>query len=99
LSELRTLLKKRKVQTLKNGSGVPEEIIFHTNGRYTFQNTIRNIWKRFLRKASLSDRRLHDIRHSYASLLLNSGESLAYVKDQLGHSSIQMTVEAISKPI
>jgi integrase len=93
LSELRTLLKNRKEQALKNGCGVPEGIIFHTNGRYTSQNTIRNIWKRLLRKASLSDRRLHDIRHSYSSLLLNNGESLAYVKDQLGHSSIQMTVD------
>jgi integrase len=93
LSELRSLLKKRKEQALKNGSSAPEEIIFHTNGLYTSQNTIRNIWKRILRKASLSDRRLHDIRHSYASLLLSNGESPAYVKDQLGHSSIQMTVD------
>jgi integrase len=29
----------------------------------------------------------------FASLLLQQGESLTYVKDQLGHSSIQMTVD------
>jgi len=32
-------------------------------------------------------------RHSFASMLIANGESLAYIKDQLGHSSIQMTVD------
>jgi len=33
------------------------------------------------------------MRHTYASLLLSNGESSAYVKEQLGHSSIKMTVD------
>ncbi len=37
--------------------------------------------------------RLHDIRHTYASLLISNSESLAYVKDQLGHSSIEITAD------
>ena len=37
--------------------------------------------------------RFHDARHTFASLLPQQGESLAYVRDQLGHSSIQMTVD------
>jgi integrase len=36
---------------------------------------------------------LHDLRHTFASLLIQNGESLAYVRDQLGHSSIQVTVD------
>ncbi|HEY2919048.1 MAG TPA: tyrosine-type recombinase/integrase [Candidatus Binatia bacterium] len=36
--------------------------------------------------------RFHDARHTFASLLLQRGESPTYVKEQLGHSSIQMTV-------
>ena len=36
--------------------------------------------------------RIHDIRHTYASLLLSQGESPVYVKEQLGHQSIQITV-------
>ena len=34
-----------------------------------------------------------------ASLLLQQGESLAYVKDQLGHSSIQMSLDVYGHPI
>jgi integrase len=90
---LRELLTKRKAEALKAGGNEPVEIVFHTNGTHTSQNSIRNVWKRLLRKAGLSDRRFHDIRHTYASTLLSTGTSPVYVKEQLGHSSIQMTVD------
>ena len=35
----------------------------------------------------------HNLRHTYASLLIQSGESLAYIRDQLGHHSIKVTVD------
>jgi integrase len=31
--------------------------------------------------------------HTYAFLLISQGESLAYVRDQMGHSSIKVTVD------
>jgi len=37
--------------------------------------------------------RLHDLRHTYASLMLQNGESVTYVKEQMGHHSIQVTVD------
>ena len=46
-----------------------------------------------LAKAGLRRVRIHDLRHTFASLLIQNGESLAYVKDQLGHHSIQITVD------
>ena len=44
-------------------------------------------------QAGLRAIRLHDLRHTYASLLIQQGESLAYVQEQLGHSSVQVTVD------
>ncbi|MBF0551672.1 MAG: tyrosine-type recombinase/integrase [Deltaproteobacteria bacterium] len=46
-----------------------------------------------MEKAGLRRIRIHDLRHSFASLLIQAGESLAYVRDQLGHHSIQVTVD------
>ena len=36
---------------------------------------------------------VHSLRHAYASLLIQAGESLAYIRDQLGHHSIKVTVD------
>jgi integrase len=53
----------------------------------------RGILYRALDLAGMRRVRFHDLRHTFASLLLQQGESLTYVRDQLGHSSIQMTVD------
>jgi integrase len=50
-------------------------------------------WYKVLRVAGLRSLKLHALRHTYASLLLQDGESPAYVKEQMGHSSIQVTVD------
>ena len=36
---------------------------------------------------------LHTLRHTYASLLINQGESIKYVSRQLGHASINITAD------
>jgi integrase len=46
-----------------------------------------------LKKDGLRHIRIHDLRHTFASLLIQNGESLAYVKEQMGHHSIQVTVD------
>jgi len=56
-------------------------------------NLVHRVWLPLLEKAGLRRIRFHDLRHTYASLLIQRGESLAYVKEQLGHHSIQVTVD------
>jgi integrase len=91
--ELSRLLIKRKAEGLAAGLGAAVETVFHTKGEHTSQNTMRAAWARVLKKAGLSRRRIHDIRHSYASALLSAGVSPVYVKEQLGHASISITVD------
>lgn len=55
------------------------------------QNT--HFFYKLLEKAELRRVRFHDLRHTFASLLLQNGESPTYVKEQMGHSSIQVTVD------
>ena len=48
-------------------------------------------WNRIRRRASLADVRLHDLRHSFASFLMNQGVSLYVVQGLLGHTQARMT--------
>ena len=41
--------------------------------------------------AGLSSVRMHDLRHTYASLLINNGASIYEVQQLLGHYNISMT--------
>jgi integrase len=60
---------------------------------YDAANLRQRIFYRTLTKAGIRRVRLHDLRHTYASLLIQQRESLAYVRDQIGHSSIKVTVD------
>jgi integrase len=48
-------------------------------------------WSRIKRNAGLAQLRLHDLRHSFASLLVNEGISLYVVQHLLGHTQPRMT--------
>jgi integrase len=48
-------------------------------------------WNRIRRRAGLADVRLHDLRHSFASFLVNEGVSLYVVQGLLGHTQARMT--------
>jgi integrase len=52
---------------------------------------IRHAWTALLKTAELSDLRIHDLRHSFASLLVSSGHSLPMIGSLLGHSQAQTT--------
>ena len=56
-------------------------------------NLRKRVFYRLLDKANVKRIRLHDLRHTNDSLLIQNGESPACVRDQLGHSSIQVTVD------
>jgi hypothetical protein len=50
-------------------------------------------WARALRRAELRRVRFHDLRHTYASLLIAQGAHPKYIQVQLGHASIQTTLD------
>jgi integrase len=94
IKALQALYTQRKREALAAGSNEVESIIFHNGkGRPRGQNSIRYIYKKILEKAGLRAIRLHDTRHTYASQLLSDGTSPVYVKEQLGHHSIEITVD------
>ena len=73
---------------------VPSWVFCSEVGGLLHPHNVRDrIFYGLLTKAKLRKVRFHDLRHSFASLLLQNGESPVYVKDQMGHSSIQVTVD------
>ena len=58
-----------------------------------YYNLKRRHFEKCLEHAKLRRIRFHDLRHTYATLLLMQGESPVYVSKQLGHSSIKITVD------
>jgi len=48
-------------------------------------------WERIRKRANLADLRLHDLRHSFASFLVNKGYSLYIVQTLLGHQNSRYT--------
>jgi integrase len=53
--------------------------------------TISKVWGRIRQKARLPQLRIHDLRHGFASFLVNNGRTLYEVQALLGHSSPNVT--------
>ncbi|MFI3202081.1 MAG: tyrosine-type recombinase/integrase [Eubacteriales bacterium] len=59
----------------------------------------REVLRRFhimLERAGIRKCRFHDMRHTFASILINSGESMKVVQELLGHSTITTTMDIYS---
>jgi integrase len=52
---------------------------------------IRRFWLRVQKEAGIEDARIHDLRHTFASLLVNGGASLEMIGKLLGHTQMQTT--------
>ncbi|WP_114966374.1 tyrosine-type recombinase/integrase [Alkalilacustris brevis] len=52
---------------------------------------IRRFWIRIRKTAQIEDVRIHDLRHTFASLLVSGGASLEMIGKLLGHSQMQTT--------
>ena len=96
---LRHLQIERKAETLKQGWKEMPPWVFCTQvGTPLDEHRVRKIFSRVIKDAGLPPHFTpHCLRHTFASLLLQQGESPAYVQRQLGHASIQLTVDTYGK--
>jgi len=60
---------------------------------YDARNLVNREFNPALRRAGLRTIRFHDLRHTYASLLIERGEHPKYIQNQMGHSSINVTMD------
>ncbi len=52
---------------------------------------IQHPWRRIRARAGLDDVRIHDLRHTFASMAVSSGEGLPMIGKLLGHTQVQTT--------
>jgi integrase len=80
--------------------GIPltnDDLVFSQfDGKSLLPNTVTHAWIKLVRRAGLKPIRLHDTRHSHASLMLKQGVHPKIVQERLGHASIQITLDTYS---
>ncbi len=54
---------------------------------------VERLWQRIRSEAGLQDVRLHDLRHTYASIAVEQGESVVTVGRLLGHNNPETTLK------
>ena len=87
-----TVLQDSKMRSMAMGLPLgPEDFVFLNPKSGTRYGCIHIAWDKCRVAAGLPDVRIHDLRHTYASLLINQGVSLYEVQTLLGHSNATMT--------
>lgn len=75
----------------------PESVFTRTDGSMLDPAEVSRHFDRLIRLHGLRRIRLHDLRHTSASIGLASGESLLEVSRRLGHSSLSVTADIYSQ--
>ena len=74
-----------------------DDLVFSTlEGKPLRPNTITCAWSMLAARAGVKVIRLHDARHTHASLMLKQGIHPKIVQERLGHASISMTLDTYS---
>jgi integrase len=88
VGKLETHIKKMRKESMAEGK-MPSHYLFPD----ITQRMIQRAMQRACKAARLRVRNPHDLRHTYAAILLMDHYSPAYVQKQLGDSSISITVD------
>jgi integrase len=90
---LAALYRVREAQTLKHQWGeVPELIFVNAERGCLDESRVRKRFARVLKAAGVGGHRLYDLRHTFASILLQNGAPITYVSAMLGHANSTTTL-------
>jgi len=71
-------------------------VFAHPDGTPWDPSTVTHAFQRIIRKAGLPRIRLHDLRHTHATLMLKAGVHPKIVSERLGHSNVGITLDTYS---
>ena len=90
---LQRLKEVRQLELMAHGKAMPEWVFLSPEGFQWEERNLRRGWYRLLSHAGLRRVRFHDLRHTWVSLLIQTGAHAKYIQEQAGHSSIQVTMD------
>ncbi|MFO8143201.1 MAG: tyrosine-type recombinase/integrase [Dehalococcoidales bacterium] len=74
-----------------------DDLVFaDPEGKPLLPDTISNAWRKLIKRVGLKGIRLHDARHTHASLMLKQGVHPKIVQERLGHATISTTLDLYS---
>ena len=91
--ELKELKEFRQIEAMAKGVALLEWLCLSPMGFRWEERNLRRCWERCLESSGLRHVRFHDLRHTYASHLIDLGAHPKYIQEQLGHSSIMVTMD------
>lgn len=89
---LKKLLLEQKKNTLKKGVPMSEFVFITSKNKLLNPSTASHKWSRMLKQNNLVKHRLHDLRHTTATTLLDNNIDINTVKSRLGHANITTTM-------
>ena len=95
---LREHREKTTIERLLDGSPLKDSnlVFSKSDGSPIRPDTITRAWSDLARKCGILASRLHDARHSHASIMLKMGVHPRIVQERLGHSTIAITLDTYS---
>lgn len=95
---LKVHLVESKKKGIALGLGDAPEYVFTSEkgGLLDKDNWRRRAFLKALKKAELREIRVHDLRHTYATLRISKGDNIQDVSNQLGHHSVKLTLDVYS---
>ena len=95
---LRDHYEKQKLERAMLGISLKDDdlVFSQLDGKPLRPNTVTRAWTMLAGRAGVKVIRLHDARHTHASLMLKQGVHPKIVQERLGHASIQMTLDTYS---
>lgn len=83
---------QRRQRRDSHATGLGDPIFTNTAGQPVHAESLYQLFDRQLRKLDLPRIRLHDLRHTHASLLVADGVSIKVVSERLGHANPGFTM-------